>query len=104
MILWDLVYEKIQLTGTRDLVRWKRLGQRVPILDLGESHQWDSGTTYPCNRPMIVGNEIWWYYCGCNHGQATDSETTGSIGLAEQAIRRHCEMTRAKLFSFRFVD
>ena len=31
---------------------------------------------------MIVGNKIWWYYCGCNHGHATDSEPTGSIGLA----------------------
>ncbi len=73
---------QLQLTGTRDLVRWKRLGERMPLLELGQPGRWDCGHILPCNRPLIVGNEIWLYYGGCNQGHAADRETTGAIGLA----------------------
>jgi hypothetical protein len=72
----------LQLVGTRDLVRWNRLGERMPLLSPGDVGQWDGGVIYPCNRPLMVGNEIWLYYGGCNQGHGTDRETTGAIGLA----------------------
>ncbi len=72
----------VQLTGTRDLRSWKRLGQRMPLLSPGEPGEWDCGNIYTCNRPIIVGDEIWLYYAGFNQGHGSDEDLAGSIGLA----------------------
>ena len=72
----------LQLTGTRNLRQWNRLGERMPILAPGEPGQWDCGVIYSCNRPMVVGDEIRLYYGGCNQGHGTDPDLAGAIGLA----------------------
>ena len=75
----------LQLVGTRDLRRWKRLGERMALLDVGAAGQWDCGVVYPTNRPVVVGDEIWLYYGGSNlgHGGHVEEPDVGSgIGLA----------------------
>ena len=72
----------VQLTGTRDLKRWKRLGERMPLISPGEPGQWDCGSIYTCNHPIIVGDEIWMYYAGLNQGHGGREDSVGSIGLA----------------------
>lgn len=72
----------VQLTGTRDLRHWKRLGERMPVLSPGADGEWDSGCVYTCNRPIVVGDEIWLYYSGSNHGHFGKVDSVSSIGLA----------------------
>lgn len=72
----------IQLVGTRDLRRWQRLGERMSLLSPGSPGEWDCGSMYTVNKPIIVGDEIWLYYAGFSQGHAADSDNVGSIGLA----------------------
>ena len=72
----------VQLTGSRDLRRWQRLGERMPLLAPGAPDEWDCGSIYTVNRPIVVGDEIWLYYCGSNCGHAGGPDTVSSIGLA----------------------
>jgi hypothetical protein len=72
----------VQLAGSRDLTRWKRLGERMPLLGPGEPGAWDCGVIYPSHRPIVVGDEIWLYYGGSNQGHGTDTNVTGAVGLA----------------------
>ena len=72
----------VQLAGSRDLRRWQRLGERMPLLAPGAPDEWDCGSIYTVNRPIVVGDEIWLYYCGSNGGHAGGSDAVSSIGLA----------------------
>ena len=72
----------VQLVGTRDLRRWQRLGERMPLLAPGPSGQWDCGSIYTANRPIVVGDEIWLYYTGKDQGHYSRPDVVGSIGLA----------------------
>ena len=55
---------QVELTSSRDLVHWQRVGERQPLIPLGEAGSYDSGQIYTTNRPLIVGDEIWIYYGG----------------------------------------
>ena len=72
----------VQLVGTRDLRRWLRLGERMPLLAPGAPGQWDCGSVYTVNKPIVVGDEIWLYYSGRDRGHYSTPDTVGSIGLA----------------------
>lgn len=72
----------VQLVGTRDLRRWERLGERMPLLAPGAPGEWDCGSVYTVNRPIVVDDEIWLYYSGCDQGHAQEPGAVASIGLA----------------------
>jgi hypothetical protein len=56
-----------QLAVSRDLRHWERCGERLPIIPVGDSDDaWDSCMIFPCNGPLVVGDEIWCYYGGSN--------------------------------------
>ena len=61
---------EVQLTSSRDLLHWKRVGERMAIIPCGMCGQWDHGMVGTLSRPLIVGDEIWIYYVGLNmtHG------------------------------------
>ena len=74
----------VQLVGTRDLRRWERLGERMPLIAPGAPGEWDCGSIYTVNKPIIVGDEIWLYYSGRQEGHYhPDPNAPGSIGLAQ---------------------
>ena len=72
----------VQLVGTRDLRRWDRLGERMPLLAPGAPGEWDCGSIYTVNKPSVVGDEIWLYYSGRDQGHKAETDAVGSIGLA----------------------
>jgi hypothetical protein len=53
-----------QLTSSRDLVHWERLGDRQPIIPLGRPGEWDCGMNHFCSYPVPCGDELRIYYAG----------------------------------------
>jgi hypothetical protein len=52
----------VQLVHSRDGRHWHRCSDRSPVIALGP-HAYDAGTILGlCNTPVIVGDEIWFYY------------------------------------------
>ncbi|MBI3943446.1 MAG: hypothetical protein HY326_10580, partial [Chloroflexi bacterium] len=58
----------IQLTSSRDLRHWHRVGNRLPFIDLGPAGSWDGNMVNGSATDLVfVGDEIWIYYTGYPH-------------------------------------
>lgn len=79
----------VQLTYSRDGRHWLRAGDRQVFLPLSQSPgDFDWGSIYPLQGPLLVGDEIWIYYTGFgvdhNHTRPPDvARVTNGIGLAK---------------------
>jgi hypothetical protein len=80
----------IQLASSHDGIHWIREeGDRPPILDLGGPSSWEDGQIYTAARPIVVGDEFWLYYSGCNQEHGAPLEKTAChIGLATAPYNR----------------
>ena len=76
----------MQLMMSRNLIDWHRPGNREPLLDRADKTRFDSGLVIPTTRPVVMGNELWFYYNGLpqahDQGQSSESRDTEGIGLA----------------------
>ena len=52
----------IQLTVSRDGVNWQRACDRQPFLPNGPPGSIDAGEIYTARAPVVVGDELWFYY------------------------------------------
>jgi hypothetical protein len=81
---------EIQLTFSRDGKKWERLPRRDLFLGLGSQHgqgaDFDSGMLI-VSRPVLVGDELWFYYSGYK-AIHTDFSNTYAIGLAVTKLDR----------------
>ncbi len=62
-------FDLIKLAMSRDLVTWKRLGDRQPFIgpsrvDQGLVGVFDRMQLVPTNQPVERGHELWFYYVG----------------------------------------
>jgi hypothetical protein len=81
----------VQLSWTWDLVNWNRTPKREPFIALGKKPDWDWGMIYTARAPVVVNNELWFYYGGFN--QVHDrTPIEGAIGLAKLRIDGFCSM------------
>ena len=81
---------EIQLAFSRDGIRWDRLPTRDLFLGLGLQHgqgaDFDSGMII-VNRPVLVGDALWFYYTGYK-ATHTDFSNTYGVGLAVSKLDR----------------
>tara|TARA_Y100000758_G_scaffold220673_1_gene159094 strand:- start:1348 stop:2763 length:1416 start_codon:yes stop_codon:yes gene_type:complete len=81
---------EIQLAFSRDGIKWDRLPTRDLFLGLGMQHgqgaDFDSGMII-VNRPVVVGDELWFYYTGYK-AVHTDFSNTFALGLAVSKLDR----------------
>lgn len=62
-------FDVIQLAMSRDLTNWKRLGDRGAFIgpspiDHGLIGVFDRQQLIPPSRPLVMGDELWFYYTG----------------------------------------
>ena len=57
----------IELVTSRDGIRWNRPEGRAPFLDTTPGGL-DSGVIWPSNAPVVVGDELWFYFGMAVHG------------------------------------
>ena len=79
----------VQMTYSRDGRTWQRAAGRAVFLPLSERPgDFDWGSIYPVQGPLVVGDEIWIYYTGvgADHNHALPPGVTdfaNGIGLAK---------------------
>ena len=79
----------VQLTHSLDGRHWRRVADRQVFLPLSEKPgDFDWGSIYPLQGPLVVGGEIWIYYTGFgvdhNHSRPPGvSRSPNGIGLAK---------------------
>ena len=78
---------ELQLVSSRDGIEWTRVGDRTPLLVSGGPESFDHcGITRP-TIPIVVGNELWFYYAGLGKSP-TSGAITQQIGLATLMLDR----------------
>ena len=61
----------VQLAVSRDGVHWQRAGDRQPFIPRGPAGSIDQGMIYTAKEPVIVGDELWFYYGGYDGDHGT---------------------------------
>jgi len=74
------------LAWSQDGLEWKR--HREPFIPLGTSGEWDRFNNSVATQPLVVGDELWFYYSGrtYRHGPYAAKDqgpVWGAIGLAK---------------------
>ncbi len=80
----------IELAASRDGRTWNYAANREQFIPLGDQDSWDADYTQPIGEPVLVGNELWFYYMGSRYYQRNGNQLwpTGngylrSIGVAK---------------------
>jgi hypothetical protein len=77
----------LQLTSSRNLTDWIRLGERKEFLQHSSKTMFDSGMHFSTSRILNMGNELWYYYVGAprahDTGESRVSKEEQGIGLAK---------------------
>ncbi len=71
-----------QIAWSWDLVNWTRPPQREPFIKRGQPSEWDSGMIVTSRAPVVMGNELWFYYGGTDKVH-DEPRVTAAIGLAK---------------------
>lgn len=80
-----------QLAWSWDMIQWSRPQERKPFLPLGEKGAWDSGMIVTARSPIIVGDQLYFYYGGCDRAHDEKNVQAG-IGLATLRLDGFCSM------------
>lgn len=72
-----------ELVWSPDGYQWNRLPKETQktILPLGNENDWDYGQIYVSDKPVMVDDEMWFYYAGNNTTHNTPGEP--AIGMAK---------------------
>ena len=80
----------VQLAWSWDLINWTRTPKREPFIPLGKEGEFDSSQIYTANAPVQVGDQLCFYYGGCDRPH--NSPYTTQIGLATLRLDGFCSM------------
>ena len=88
-LFWGVVqiYDKTtgfmhaELAWSGDGERWDFIPAHPPFVERGPDGSWDAGMVLLADAPVLVGDEMRFYYGGFPLDHNTDQENVGSIGL-----------------------
>jgi hypothetical protein len=79
----------VQLAWSWDLVNWTRPPDRAAVIPRGAPGAWDSGMIVTAHAPVVVGDELYFYYGGCD-GLHDQPRVRAAIGLATLRLDGFC--------------
>lgn len=88
----------IQLAWSWDLVNWTRTPEREPFIPNGPAKAFDCGFIGIAREPVVVGDELWFYYSGwdqvhVNKGNPWDPKyPRAAVGLATMRLDGFCSV------------
>ena len=78
----------IELTVSRDGLNWSRAANREVFIPLGGEQSWERDYTDPAaSGPLLVGEELWFYYRGSRH-TPEDKQAPWRTGTGLAKLRR----------------
>jgi DNA-binding FadR family transcriptional regulator len=87
---------EVQLACSRDGLTWERVGDRQPFLPRGPEGAFDAGVVARTTAPVVVGNEVWFYYMGAQSPPVEPQEITPGICLATLTMDRFVSLDAAE--------
>lgn len=84
-----------QLAWSWDMMQWTRPPERQPLIELGEPGAWDGGMIVTARAPVRVGDQLYFYYGGCDKVH-DEKQVKAGIGLATLRLDGFCSMKAGK--------
>jgi hypothetical protein len=81
----------VQLAWSWDLVNWTRSPRREAFIARGKPGDWDAGMIVTARAPVIMGDELWFYYGGTD-GVHDQPRIQAAIGVAKLRVDGFCSM------------
>lgn len=81
----------VQLAWSWDLVNWTRPPKRAALIPRGPKGSWDGGMIVTARAPVIVGDELYFYYGGCD-GVHDQPRVRAAIGLTKLRLDGFCSL------------
>lgn len=85
---------EVQLAWSWDLVNWTRTVDRKQLIERGEPGSWDGGMIVTARAPVIVGDQLYFYYGGTDKVH-DEKRANAGIGLATMRLDGFCSMATA---------
>lgn len=82
----------VQLAWSWDLINWTRTPKREPFIGNSPYNAFDSGLAFASRAPVVMGDELWFYYSGWDQAHEDYEGVDCSIGLARLRLDGFCSM------------
>jgi len=82
----------VQLAWSWDLINWTRTPRREPFIDNGPFKRFDCGLAFTAREPIVMGDELWFYYTGWDQIHEDYEGITSAVGLAKLRLDGFCSM------------
>ena len=82
----------VQIAWSWDLINWTRTPRRKPFIGTGPFKQFDCGIAYTSRAPLVVGDELWFYYTGWDQIHEDYKGIKSAVGLATLRLDGFCSM------------
>ena len=82
----------VQLAWSWDLINWTRTPRREPFIGNGPYKQFDCGLALTAREPIVMGDELWFYYTGWDQIHEDYEGIKSAVGLAKLRLDGFCSM------------
>lgn len=82
----------IQLAWSWDLINWTRTPERKPFIPNSPVKAFDCGFIGICREPVVMGDELWFYYSGWDQVHEDYKGLRAAVGLAVLRLDGFCSM------------
>ncbi len=82
----------IQLAWSWDLINWTRTADRKPFIPNSPVKAFDCGFLCVAREPVVVGDELWFYYSGWDQVHEDYKGLRAAVGLATLRLDGFCSM------------
>lgn len=83
----------IQLAWSWDLINWTRTPKREPFIPNGPVKEFDCGFIGVAREPLVMGDELWFYYSGWDQVHEDYAGLKAAVGLAKLRLDGFCSMS-----------
>jgi hypothetical protein len=80
------------LAWSWDLINWTRTPKREPFIGVSPYYSYECGMVNTNVDVIVMGDELWFYYTGCDQIHDEDRGTNAVICLAKLRIDGFCSM------------
>lgn len=82
----------VQLAWSWDLINWTRTPKREPFIDNSPVKAFDCGLAFTAREPVVMGDELWFYYTGWDQVHEDYTGISSAVGLATLRLDGFCSM------------
>lgn len=85
----------VQLAWSWDLINWTRTPKREPFIPNSPTNEFDCGLAFTAREPLVMGDELWFYYTGWDQVHEDYDGISSAVGLATLRLDGFCSMSAA---------